>query len=293
MDKEQYAVFMNNLSFFSQQKIILDNLNASICENEKVLLLGPNGSGKSTLLKIISGLLKAEGELTIYGRAADSLATKYLRAYVPQLLDYPAKIKIKELMNFIQNHYKHKSGSQKLGNLFDISLNDYAATLSLGQKKRLAISLATVCHPKLLLLDEPDAGLDVQSRETLLNELMGNIQNKMTIIMTSHFFDRAKTYFDRIIILKNGKIILNSSLKFFLQEREKLLRWDLFTEKSLEFFLQRSAKEFTFVKLGNHYIRVYSEKNNSPGIENLLKKETFKPNEITMEDIYLYHIERA
>lgn len=223
MSNFEIPVSLENVKFRSRYKTVLKTLSLDVHSNEKILLLGPNGSGKSTLLKIMSGLLKPIGSIKIFGEASYSITAKKLRAYVPQQIDYPSKITVSELIDFIALHYQQKIEKYELLKLYQLNHDEFAANLSSGQKRRLTLALAFIGNPKLLLLDEPEAGLDVEFRESVLNRLLlRNQANNMTIIMASHFFETMTEFFDRVIILNKGQLIFDSNMDQFLKIKNKM-----------------------------------------------------------------------
>lgn len=288
------AVLMQDVSVKTVSKIIVDNINLKVQHNERILMLGPNGSGKSSLLKILAGLLNPTGKVEIFGSNVDDMFVKQRRAYLPQEIDYPPRIKIKEIINFVANHYPPKEDNSTILAQYNLNPEEYAASLSGGQKRRFALALALLGQPKLILLDEPEAGLDVQFRETAIKEIIDQASKQdMTLIMTSHLFENVVAYFTRVIIMKAGKLILDSPVDKLISFKNEIKRWDVYGEDSDKITHICNIFNIKPVTLGNQYFRIYGVINqiSEPDILSQLKMEGFLMKEAptTMEDIYLYY----
>lgn len=286
-------ILMNNVSFISNKKTILNNLNMTIKQNERVLLLGPNGSGKSTLLKACSGLLMTTGEMTIFGFAPHSLKAKRVRSFVSQHIDFPIKLTIGEIIHFVQQHYAMRIPLDQFAATYELNLKQHASQLSGGQQRRLALALALLPNPKLLLLDEPESGLDIQIRESILKEMiMNTTQHHIAIVMATHFFATAMQYFDRVIILREGKIICDHPMKTFLQFKERLQRWDIQTDNPEQIINSPPPHACRFVRAGQRQLRLYHDA--TQGVYDMQQWQrsgaTLYPQAVTAEDIYLYHV---
>lgn len=287
------TISIKNLSFKSNGKKIIRNINAIVNENEKILLLGPNGSGKSTFLKLLAGLLQGDGELSIFGYTPTSIDAKKIRAFVPQFIDFPPMLRVCELVKFVQVHYS-QNVSFDFKSKYGIDKNTFASTLSGGQKRRLALMLALTANPSILLLDEPESGLDIQFRESVLNDIILKSTDKpMAIIMATHFFEASLKYFDRIWIMKDGEIIYNETREHFFGLKKDISRWDIEAD-SLEHVVNKYIqKKYRYAFLSEKCIRVYL--NNTDQCIKELENASWSGKSlsecaVTPEDVYLYNI---
>ena len=214
-----------NVSLSYSNRLILDNLNFSINEGQIFGMLGPNGVGKSTIFNLITGLINPRsGQIKISGQDVTSYPV-YLRAkkfkigYVPQhggyfndLTLYDNLKAISEIV--IDNKNLRKERIDYLISKFELDiLKDIKAKfLSGGQKKKLVIALSLLSNPKLLLLDECFAALDVLTIK-MLQEIIVNLQNenKITICICDHQARDLLACVDKAMILSNGKIIAQDS----------------------------------------------------------------------------------
>lgn len=213
------AVVMRNINFVSADKVILHTMSMQIANHQKVLLLGPNASGKSTLIKIIAGVLRATmGQCSVFDMLPYTLPAKKHCAYVPQHIEFPVKLTVAEVINFVASHYQQPLHLNRLLQSYELHGDAYASTLSGGQKHRLMLALALLSQPTLLLLDEPENGLDVQFRERVLHEIFRSFRERhVAVVMATHLFATKIHYFDRVIILKRGTIIFDGSVDQFLE----------------------------------------------------------------------------
>lgn len=287
---ETQAVSLKNIEFKIKDQIILQSITESIAPKTRALLLGPNGSGKSTLLKIIGAALKADGEVTLFGKPADSIAAKEKRLFIPQQLDFPAKLTIKELIHFICSHFRHPTKPSILNEWLKqylLNPNVYAMNLSCGQKKRLAILLAFIIQPSLLLLDEPEVGVDLQFRDTMLKEVLSRDPAR-TVVITTHAFDGLIDLIDRVLILKQGRLIFADTITSFLQIQHRLQRWDLFMQ-TIDPFIEANLKsQFRTMRFGEHSIRVYVDEQSECLFHQAKWMQQATKQEVTVNDIYFY-----
>ncbi|AGK54854.1 heme ABC exporter ATP-binding protein CcmA [Bacillus sp. 1NLA3E] len=215
----------------ADNKVILRGIDLSIKKGETVAILGPNGAGKSTLLKVIATLIKpSSGEVNINGMELKKNATeiKKLMGYLPHSsLLYEHYSPLENLV-FFGNLYGVKGVEEKAIELvkrvgLSFFLKEPVKNFSRGMIQRIAIARAIVHDPELLLLDEPHTGLD-QGAISILNEVIISMKNKgATTLMVTHDFKQAAEICDRIIFIKDGKIVDD----FLMTEKEI----DLLTEK--------------------------------------------------------------
>ncbi|WP_147533921.1 ABC transporter ATP-binding protein [Bacillus marasmi] len=196
-------------------KLILRGIDLSIEKGETVAILGPNGAGKSTLLKVIATLIKpTSGEVKISGLDLKKNGNdiKKLMGYLPHSsLLYEHYSPLENLV-FFGNLYGVQDVEQKAIKLVkDVGLSFFlkepVKNFSRGMIQRTAIARAIIHDPELLLLDEPHTGLD-QGAISILNDVIVSMKQKgATTLMVTHDFKQAAEICDRIIIVKNGKIV--------------------------------------------------------------------------------------
>jgi len=216
---------LEKISLSFAKRKILDNINFSINEGQILGLLGPNGVGKSTIFNLITGLIKPEsGSIIINAKKVNDypiyLRTKKFKiGYVPQHGGYFHDLTLLENLTAIGEILVPdiKIRNQKINSLitkFELnSLRDIKSSyLSGGQKKRLVIALSLLGNPKILLLDEPFAALDVLTIK-MLQKIIVNLQNEknISIILCDHQARDLLNCVDNAIILSNTKIIAQGS----------------------------------------------------------------------------------
>ena len=203
----------------------MNNLNLEINKQEVLGMLGPNGVGKSTIFHIITGLKDPSyGKVIINGIDCTKIpiyerATKFKLGYVPQYGGFIQDLTLLQNLNLVgEIHIKNKSlRTAKIEKIiaqfeFDPLLKIKAKHLSGGQKKKLVISMALINDPRILLLDEPFAALDILTIK-MLQEIIVNLQTleKITVIVCDHQARDLLSCVDRAIVLSNGKIIASGS----------------------------------------------------------------------------------
>lgn len=198
---------------------VLHNLNIEILTSEIYGLLGPNGAGKTTTINIICNLLKADsGKVTINNQPVSD-ATKSLIGVAPQENLLYKSLSCQENLDFFARIYglRGKHLRQQIQKCLEaVNLLDRATspveTLSGGMQRRLNIAVALVHQPKLVILDEPTTGLDIEARYEIW-ELIKDLKNQgITILLTTHLLDEAERLCQRIGILKDGRIAAEGSL---------------------------------------------------------------------------------
>ena len=216
---------LEKVSMFYNRRQILNNLNLKINEQEILGMLGPNGVGKSTIFHIITGLKNPSfGKVLINGEDCTELpiyerAVRFKLGYVPQHGGYIQDLDLIENLKLVgEIHIKEKDlRKTKIEKIiaqfeFEPLLKIKAKHLSGGQKKKLVISMALINDPKILLLDEPFAALDILTIK-MLQEIIVNLQSqeKITVVVCDHQARDLLSCVDRAIVLSSGKIIAAGS----------------------------------------------------------------------------------
>jgi heme exporter protein A len=215
------VIDIKGLTKQADNKLILRGIDLSIKQGETVAILGPNGAGKSTLLKVLSTLIKpTTGQVMINGLnlKKNQLEIKKLFGYLPHSsLLYDQYSPLENLIFFgklygVNNPEKRATELVKEVGL-SFFLNEPVKNFSRGMIQRIAIARAIVHEPKILYLDEPHTGLD-QGAIAILNNVIVSMKEKgTTTLMVTHDFKQAAEICDRILIMKNGKIVDDFKLK--------------------------------------------------------------------------------
>ncbi len=199
----------------------LNNLNLEVKEGEIFGLLGPNGAGKSTFINILAGTaLKTSGEVNVWGFDIDK-NPRQVRAsigIVPQEVNLDPFFSPRKLLELHAGMYGIKKKDRITDNILklvalDKQADSYARSLSGGMKRRLLIAKALVHQPPILFLDEPTAGVDLELRQNLWENVKLLNNQGVTIILTTHYLAEAEEMCNRIGILSKGNLVALDSTK--------------------------------------------------------------------------------
>jgi ABC-2 type transport system ATP-binding protein len=198
--------------------VAVDNLNLEIVTGEIFGLLGPNGAGKTTSIKMITGLLKPDsGKVIINGKEIDKNYNRQNVGLCPQELVLWSNLTCHEQLVFIAEMYNvpgivaRKRADELLEKMgLSEKRNKLVKTLSGGMQRRMNLLMALMHDPEILILDEPEAGLDPQSR-VMVRDFIQSLSKTKTVILTTHNMDEADRICDRIAIIDNGKMLVTDS----------------------------------------------------------------------------------
>lgn len=218
----------NNLNKKYGNTIALDNASLTIGAGEIVGLIGPNGAGKSTLLKAIMGLIKASGDLRIFGRDPAQHRTQLLQnmSYIADVASLPGWMKISDLLDFVaQTHPRFDTSRvQELLRDTPIKQSDKVEALSKGMKTRLHLAVILAINTDFLVLDEPTLGLDVLVRREFQDRLVADYYNQQrSILITTHQVDEIESILTRVIFIKEGRITIDFKMSDLKTRYCKLL----------------------------------------------------------------------
>jgi len=196
--------------------VALDSVTLDIRAGEIFALLGPNGAGKTTLIGCVSGLvIPTAGSATVLGRDTrkDYRETRRVVGLVPQELNFDPFFTVEETLRFQAGYFGVKLEEAKLAEILDaldLTRKRKAGTreLSGGMKRRLLIGKALVHDPKVLFLDEPTAGVDVELRRDLWAYVRRLRERGTTIVLTTHYLEEAQELADRVGMIDKGKLLL-------------------------------------------------------------------------------------
>lgn len=205
---------------YSGRKII-KNLSLEIYPGSIVSLLGINGAGKSTLIKMMLGLEKPDtGLIDLQGFDPGDRRSRLQVGVILQDSDFIAELTARETIRLISLHYPDPLPMDSVIEHFSLGefIDKRMQLLSQGQKRRVALALAFVGNPKLVFLDEPTVGLDVQSRLGLWKYIKSFRRPDTSIVLTTHYLEEAQALADRILILHEGNIIADGPVDVITQK---------------------------------------------------------------------------
>ena len=258
-------------------------------------LVGPNGAGKSTLMKILATLLEPdEGTAQLNGLnlVEQKNETRKILGYLPQEFGVYPKMPAQDLlehlavMKGISSRKERKEAVEALlhqTNLWD-SRKKPLGSYSGGMKQRFGIAQALLANPKLIIVDEPTAGLDPAERNRFLNLLSGIGQN-VVVILSTHIVEDVRELCSRMAIISEGQLLLEGVPNQTIASlRGKIWKKVVATEAEREAIEKAFRVISTHLLGGLHEVRVYAE--SSPG-------DGFAPAETDLEDVYFYNLANA
>ncbi|KLU61826.1 ABC-type transporter ATP-binding protein EcsA [Peptococcaceae bacterium CEB3] len=203
---------------FGQSKAV-DDLSLALREGEVVGLLGPNGAGKSTLIKCIVGLLRpTQGEIRLGGYARGTREARRLSAYVPEIPQLYGMLTVWEHLQFIAGAYEvsgWEGRAEELLSLFEIweRRDDFVKGLSKGMRQKLSLCCGVLTDAPFLLFDEPMVGLDPRAIKNLKDLIQSLKERGKTLFISTHLLDPIENICNRVIVLKQGRILADGSLE--------------------------------------------------------------------------------
>ena len=225
MDKKNILSIKNLEKIYSGKETsatkALNNLNLDVKEGEIFGLLGPNGAGKTTFINILAGtVIKTSGQVNVWGFDIDK-NSRQVRAsigIVPQEVNLDPFFSPRKLLELQAGLYGIKKKDRITDTILKLvslekQADSYARSLSGGMKRRLLMAKALVHQPPIIFLDEPTAGVDVELRKNLWENVRLLNQQGVTILLTTHYLEEAEEMCDRIAILNKGNLVALDSTK--------------------------------------------------------------------------------
>jgi ABC-2 type transport system ATP-binding protein len=281
----------------------LDDINLEVQSGEIFALLGPNGAGKTTLISAICGILK------VTSGSVEALGFDNIRQFrearaniglVPQELTTDAFESVWNTVSFSRGLFgKQRNPSYIEKILRDLSLWDkkdsQIRTLSGGMKRRVMIAKALSHEPRILFLDEPTAGVDVELRKSMWQQVRKLQENGVTIILTTHYLEEAEEMADRIGVIHKGKLILTEDKNTLMKKLgKKELVVDLYEPLAN---IPETLSDFTLqlTQNGSQIIYTYDSTREETGVLTLLdrlresgiKTKDFSTRQSSLEDIFV------
>ena len=216
---DNLAIDVRGLTKRFGTKLAVDHVDIAVPQGEVWGFLGPNGSGKTTTIRMLCGLLHAdEGEGTCLGLdlRTEPEAIKRQVGYMTQKFSFWEDLSIRENLDFVARLYELPGRKAKVDQTLErLGLthrqNQLAGELSGGWKQRMALAACTLHDPKLLLLDEPTAGVDPKARRDFWEQIHALSEDGLTVLVSTHYMDEAERC-DRIVYILNGKLIARGTV---------------------------------------------------------------------------------
>lgn len=190
---------------------VLDGVNLTIRRGELTVLLGPNGAGKSTLMKCLMGITSFEGKIRVDGidPLRDGRSVRRMIGFMPQSGSLHCDLNVLETLAFYAS-FRHVA-TDPLEQLREVDLEEQAdkrvSELSGGMQQRLSFAIARLGHPPVLILDEPTASLDRESKRIMLARLRQLADEGVTILLSTHIDSDVSRIADRFVMLEDGRIV--------------------------------------------------------------------------------------
>jgi ABC-2 type transport system ATP-binding protein len=249
---ETFAIDVKGLTKRFGRKVAVDHIDIAVPQGQVWGFLGPNGSGKTTTIRMLCGLLNADdGQGTCLGLdiRTQSDAIKRQVGYMTQRFSFWEDLSIRENLEFVARLYELPDRKARIDRTLErLGLvkrqTQLAGELSGGWKQRMALAACMLHEPKLLLLDEPTAGVDPKARRDFWEQIHALSDEGLTVLVSTHYMDEAERC-DRIVYILNGKLVARGSVP------------EVIAQSGL----------ITFVLEGAHVRHLLSELQNKPGVD--------------------------
>jgi Cu-processing system ATP-binding protein len=205
-------IIANNVSKSFGRLIVLNNVSVTCNAGQAVALIGPNGSGKTTLIKCLLGMVVPDSGFITFDKHNIQHHWEYRKhiGYMPQIGRYPDNMTIAQVLDMIKDLRKSPDAEidNELIELFNIKsiLNKRMRTLSGGTRQKVSAAIAFLFNPKVLILDEPTAGLDPESSEILKHKIVEERKKGKLVLITSHILSDLDELVSEVIYMQEGEI---------------------------------------------------------------------------------------
>jgi ABC-2 type transport system ATP-binding protein len=194
----------------------LDGIDLDVHAGELLAVLGPNGAGKTTAIGLLLGLVRADaGEATLFGQRPQQLAARRGIGVMLQSAGIPDTLRVGELLALTRSYYaapRSVADCVAMAGLDGLLQRQYGK-LSGGQQRRVQFALAICGRPRLLFLDEPTTGLDIDARLGLWRAIRELVAKGCGVLLTTHYLEEAEALADRVVVLDGGRVIAQGSVQ--------------------------------------------------------------------------------
>ena len=195
--------------------VALDRVDFQVAAGELVGLLGPNGAGKSTLVNLLIGVRRpSSGRVELCGGDPQLPASRRTLGVTPQETGLPGPLRVGEVVDFVRAHYADPAPRDELLDRFGLTdlVRRQTGGLSGGQKRRVAVALAFAGRPRIVFLDEPTTGLDVQARRFLWDGIRAFHADGGTVVLTSHYLEEVEALAERVVVIDGGRVLADDTV---------------------------------------------------------------------------------
>jgi ABC-2 type transport system ATP-binding protein len=195
--------------------VALDSLDLRVGGGELLAVLGPNGAGKTTAISLLLGLERPDnGSARLFGRPPQALEARRQIGVMIQETFLATELRVREHIDLIASYYPSPltpAAAMEITNTTTLADRPYGK-LSGGQKRQVQFALAVCGRPKLLFLDEPTVGLDVQARKLMWTAFRQLLEHGSSIVLTTHYLEEAEALADRVMVLSKGRLIASGTV---------------------------------------------------------------------------------
>jgi ABC-2 type transport system ATP-binding protein len=194
----------------------LDGFDLAIQGGELLALLGPNGAGKTTAIATGLGLVAPDqGDVKLFGESPHVLAARRQVGVMLQSTGMPESLKVRDLLALTRSYYADPRSTDECVHLagLDGLMDRRYGKLSGGQQRRVQFALAICGRPRLIFLDEPTVGLDVEARAVLWRTVRELVAEGCAVVLTTHYLEEAEALADRVVVLARGRIVASGSVQ--------------------------------------------------------------------------------
>jgi ABC-2 type transport system ATP-binding protein len=195
--------------------VALDQINLEVAAGELVGLLGPNGAGKTTLVSLLTGIRRpTSGRVELCGGDPRLPANRRSLGVTPQETGLPHALRVGEVVDFVRAHFPDAVPRGELLERFGLTdlVRRQTGGLSGGQKRRVAVALAFVGRPRIVFLDEPTTGLDVEARRSLWDGIRSFHADGGTVVLTSHYLEEIEALARRVVVIGAGRVLADDTV---------------------------------------------------------------------------------
>lgn len=292
------AIDVHGLNKYFGDKHVVKDLSLTVERGEILGFLGPNGSGKTTAIRMLCGLLtpdSGKGHCLGYDITTQSDAIKREVGYMTQKFSYWEDLSIRENLDFVARVYELANRKYVVDEALETlglasRASQLARSLSGGWKQRLALAACMLRHPKLLLLDEPTAGVDPNARRDFWEELHSLAAQGVSVLISTHYMDEAERC-HKLAYIAYGNLLAQGNARSII-DRQKLFTYEITGDGLMEIskLLEKHPAIEQTVIFGS---TLHVSGKNPQAIEEVLKTEQYEPIATSLEDVFIYLMRHA